>query len=498
MSYLGLDIGSSGCKAVIFSREGKELSSAYKEYSLISSQPGWAELDSNNVIKQCFSVIKEAALKCSDDQVMAMGISSQGEAFTPINPDGDFSGNGMISSDCRAVEIAEKWSREFGINKLYQITGHTAHPLFTLFKLIWIRENQPDIWKQSRSFYCFEDLMHYKLGIEPAISWPLAGRTMLFDVQKHIWSHEILDAAGLKSEQLARPLPSGSVAGIIPENTAKQLGLPDKVKVVTGGHDQPCAALGAGVIEPGTSMYATGTVECFCPLLENPQFSDDLLKNNLCCYDFTIKDRYTTVAYSLTGGNILKWFRDNFGREEIKEAEKTNKNPYELLLKKMPEEPTGLLVLPYFTPSGTPYFETNIKGGILGLEITTKREEIMKALLEGVAMEMRLNLKIMEHSGMHIKKFIATGGGTRSKQWVQLKADILNRPVTTIDINEAGCFGAAMLACAAHTGTPVQDLVKPEGRKSDIIIPDPKKAEIYNKKFKQYIKLYPAIKELYN
>jgi xylulokinase len=497
MSFLGLDIGTSGCKAVVYSDTGNEIATAYREYPLIISKHGWAELDSALVIERCFETIREVNSKVQADIVEAICISSQGEAFTPISKNGSFLRNAMVSSDTRASHIAQNWSVEFGIDNLYQITGHTAHPLFTLFKLIWIKQNQPEIWNQSVHFYCFEDLLHLKLGIEPAMSWPLAGRTMLFDVRKHVWSPEILNAIGLDESKLAKPLASGKTVGTIEKKIAESLGFAKEIEVITGGHDQTCSALGAGVTEAGMCMYATGTVECFCPILEKPSFTPELMKNNLCCYDFTIENQYTTVAYSLTGGNILKWFKDEFGQLEIQIAKQKGENPYSVLLSSLPEHPTELLVLPYFTPTGTPYFDTTAKGAIIGLEMTTKKEEIMKALLEGVAFEMRLNLELMENSGMKIKSFIATGGGTRNTSWTQLKADILNKPVICKDISETGCFGAAMLACSAITGIAIKKLVSQDNIHAKAYEPDPERAQQYAEKFGLYKDLYPALKRFW-
>lgn len=478
MSYLGLDIGTSGCKAVVFSETGKELASAYREYKVLTPALGQAELDSGEVCEKCFDVIREAAR--GNDPVQAMAISSQGEAFTVVNDKNEIISKAMVSSDCRAAGLLNDLDSIVSRERLYQITGHTAHTIFSLYKLMWIRKNNPELWNPNHRYLCFEDLLHLKLGIQPAISWPLAGRTMLFDVMRHEWSREILEAIGLKKEQLAQPMASGSVAGIIPGPVAALLGLPQGVKVVTGGHDQACAALGAGAVSHGIASYATGTVECVCPALSAPQFSPELYANNLCCYDYTVKGMYTTVAYSLTGGNILKWFRDELGP-----------GSYDSLLESMPDEPTALMTLPYFTPTGTPYFDTETAGAILGLRLTTKKDEILKSLLEGVAFEMRLNVELMEQSGMTIREFRVTGGGSRSLKWSQLKADVLNRPMKIVDLKEAGCFGAACLANMADTGESVQ--IRNDGT---TLIPDPEKSAYYGERFKLYKELYPALKRL--
>jgi xylulokinase len=497
LSYLGLDIGTGGCKAVVFDAGGRELASAFREYPVLHSPSGYAEINSDNVISKCFEVITEVNEKIPDP-VVSMCISSQGEAFTPVSKEGKTLGNAMVSSDSRAREIALKWSNDFGTGKIYKITGHTPHPIFTLFKILWIKENQPEVWDNANKFLCFEDLFHYRVGLEPKISWSLAGRTMLFDVLKHEWNKEILEVAGLTTQKLAIPVAPGEITGIISPEQGQKIGFRNPVTIVAGGHDQTCAALGAGVTEPGMCMYATGSVECFCPILEKPSFSDELQKNNLCCYDYTIKGRYTSVAYSLTGGNILQWFRDEFGQSEKAIAEKSGQNSYSLLLDTMPKAPTSLLVLPYFSATGTPYFDTLAKGAIIGLQHTTTRGEIIRALLEGVAFEMKLNLQLMEKSGMMIDTFVATGGGTRNKSWTQLKADVLNKKILVRNVGEAGCYGAAMLACSGAENIPVEKLVRRNNLESEEFTPNPENAAIYNSKFETYRKLYPAMKPFWN
>ncbi len=496
MSFLGLDIGTGACKVAVFDSKGREFASASKEYPVLHPGPGLAELDSQNVIDSCFEIIREANEKISEP-VYAMCVSSQGEAFTPIAPDGSYLGNAMVSSDIRAADMVKEWSHCFGQDRIYRITGHTPHPLFTLYKILWLKKHQPEIWTKSRYFLCFEDLFQFKTGIDPCISWPLAGRTMMFDINKHTWSKEILESVELDKERLSRPLASGEIAGYIDISIGKKLGFKNPVMVVAGGHDQTCAALGAGVIKPGLCMYATGSVECFCPMLDTPRFTEELRMNNLCCYDFTVKGKYTTVAYSLAGGNILRWMRDELGSMEIEKSRESGINAYTLLLQNMPDNPSNLLVLPYFTATGTPYFDTNAKGAILGLQLTTTKGDITRALLEGVAMEMKLNLQLMEKSGMKIESFVATGGGTRNEKWSQLKADVLNKTIITRNVSETGCFGAAMLACSAFTKMPVEELIVNNQETAGIFIPDKEKADVYERKFEIYQRLYPVLKEFW-
>jgi xylulokinase len=493
--YLGIDIGTSGCKSVIFDGNGRQVSLAYREYDIISKHSGWAELDTVEVMDKCFAVIKESASALEPGSVVGMGISSQGEAFTLLDKEGNALCNALVSSDTRANELIGPWTERFGEDRLYKITGHTPHPMFSLFKLLWIKEYNPAVWSKAFKILCFEDLLQYRLGIEnPAMGWPLAGRTMLFDVVKHEWNQEILDKTGVQKDQLSRPLRSGTIIGNVNQDIARHLNLAVDTFLVTGGHDQPCSALGAGAIEPGIAVYASGTVECITPAFDRPVFTEKLRKNNLCTYDHTAPGLYATVAFSLTGGNLLKWFRDEFGTPEVEAAARAGTDPYELLLNQMPVEPSRLFVLPYFTPSGTPYFDVSVKGAILGLDLSVTREEIMKALLEGVAFEIKLNLEILRQSGYKVKELRVIGGGARSLRHIQLKADVIGRPITILDVTEAGCKGVAMLAKAAHTKQSVARIAKEWIKPVSFV--RPQLQDFYNKKFELYKRLYPGLKNM--
>lgn len=496
MNYLGIDIGSSRCKAVVFDSNGHQLAIADRAYDVIFSDEGGAELNSDEVIEKCFEVIKECSAKVETNSIIGMGISSQGEAFTAIDKNGKTLCHAMMSSDTRAEPYVQSWTKQFGEEKLYQITGHTSHPIFTVFKLLWLKDNKQKVWKNTKKFLCFEDLLQFRLGLDPAIGYSLAGRTMMFDVCKHEWSIEILNLLGITPEQLAKPLPSGSVVGYLESKMCQTLGFSDNAFVVAGGHDQPCGALGSGITKSGLAMYATGTVECITSAFANPMFSEDLYKNNLCTYDHVVNKMYVTIAYNLTGGNILKWFRNEFGNKEITEAERTGIDVYQLLLKEAGEKPSNLLVLPYFTSSGTPYFDTKTKGAILGLQLSTTRGEIIRSLLEGVAFEMRLNMEILERSGCKIDELRAVGGGAKSTIWTQLKADVIGKKITTLNVTEAGCLGVAMLACSSHTGESIQKLAAKWICPVSTISPQSDNKKWYNDQFDQYKKLYSLIKQV--
>jgi len=494
--FLGIDIGTGGCKAVVFDDNGKQVSSSYREYSIITSHPGWAELDTDEVISQCFDVIREAASLAGKGSVRGIGISSQGEAFTFVDRQGKAMCNALVSSDVRAVDLIKPWVDSFGEEKLYNITGHTPHPMFSLFKLLWMKENEPEMFSGAERILCFEDLLQYRLGIaSPSMGWPLAGRTMLFDVVTHKWDTAIAGKAGIDTQKLSRPMRSGSLAGFVNKDIAGSLGLSDETFIVTGGHDQPCSGLGAGAVDPGVAVWSSGSVECITPAFDRPVFTGELHRNNLCTYDHTAPGMYATVAFSLTGGNLFRWFRDQLGGEETVRARDEKKDAYDILLDMLPDQPSRVTVLPYFTPSGTPYFDVDVKGTILGLDLSVTKAELLKGLLEGVAMEVRLNLEILRQSGYQVDELRIIGGGAKSEEHVQLKADATGMPVTILDVTEAGCMGVAMLAKACNDKADVKVIAREWVRPVKRIIPS--RQDYYTDKFNRYKNLYPALKTVY-
>ena len=493
MYWIGLDVGTTGCKAAVFSDSREMVAVSYKEYSLLIDGSGKAELDSKNVIREVHNVIRNVVNKVSG-YIGGICISSQGEAITPVDKEGNILCNGMVSSDSRPYEECQKWNAKFSKKRLYSITGHTAQPMFSLFKILWLRENYPEIWSKVSRLHCYEDLIHLSLGVEPALSYPMAGRTAIFDIHKHEWSDEILDAAGLDKELLPRTLPSGSTVGEIPSDISSKLGLPVGVKVIAGGHDQTIGALGAGVHKAGFAMYATGTVECVCSAFSELHLSDELMQSNLNSYDFSLVGMSTCIGFSLTGGNILKWYRDTLCNEEVQKAYTNGIDPYEEILKGLPESPSSLLVIPYFTATGTPYFDVTTPGVIYGMRMNTSKCDILRGLLEGVALEMRLNIQLMQRSGMVFDKLIMTGGGARNDRWNQLKADVLGVKLVKSSYSETGCYGASLLARSGVTGERVEEINNVKFEKE--YLPNPELTRIYDKKFVQYNQMYKAVKEM--
>jgi xylulokinase len=497
VSLLGLDIGTTGCKAVVFNPEGKILVSAYREYPLIFPKPGWIELNSDLVWRRTKEVIQEVAVRTRRDPIRALSVSAQGEAVTPIGKTGEALYNSIVTFDSRADCYVDWWNKRVGKKRVFRITGMPVSGITTLNKILWIKHQRPKLFSSAWKFLCYEDLAFFRLGLTPTIDYSLAARTMAFDVSEKRWSSRILAVAGVDHALLPNVAPSGTIVGEIPSKIARELNLTNKVIAVAGGHDQPCGALGSGVITPRTAMYATGTVECIAPAFPTLVLSDVMMKNNLCCYPHARNGMYVSIAFNFTGGSLLRWYRDVFGQEEFREARERKRDVYDILTARVPKMPTSLMILPHFTMTGTPLFDAKSKGVLLGLTLSTTKEEIIKAILEGVTYEIKLNVELYKKAGIVVDEFRAIGGGAKSDVWMQLKADILGTPVVKLKVSEAACLGAALLAgVAAGEYRSVDEAVRETVKKERRFYPNHTRNAQYEEKFALYTRIYPSLKDL--
>ena len=447
-NLMGLDVGSTGVKAVVFAEDGNILGSAYREYAEVFPQSGWIELRPDEVWEATRAVIAEAAGRAGGG-VRSLVISALGEAFTPVGEDGSFLHNTIVSPDARAVAQAESWRDTLGAERVFEITGMPLHASFTLNKIMWLAQERPEVHRATWKYLLWPDAICLRLGLPPRIDHSLAGRTMAFDVVRRQWSEEMLDAAGVSAELFAEPIASGEVVGELSAGAAAEVGVEPGCLVVAGGHDQPMNALGAGIVREGLAVDGMGTVECITVAFDQPVLTPAMLAHNYCCYPHVVGHMYATIAFNYSSGSVLRWFRDQMGFEERRQAEISDRDVYEVILEGLPEGPSGLLWIPYFAGSGTPHLDPLAKGAILGLSLDVDRKRLVKALIEGTCYELNLNITSLEQAGVSVDRLRATGGGSRSDVWLQVKADITGKEVVTLNVSEAGCLAGAMLGGVA-------------------------------------------------
>ncbi len=497
MSLLGLDIGTTGCKAIAFNLGGRTLASAYREYPLLHPQPGWSELDIHDLWTKVTEVIEEANSRLSSDPVAALSVSCQGEATAPIDARGEPLYNFSVSFDHRTVAQAQWWRTQMDAKEIFRITGMPLHAMHSIQKILWFKEHLPKIYARTAKFLCVEDYVNFRLTGEYAIDWSLAARTMAFNVIAKDWSAPILAKAGVDRALLPKAHPSGTPVGKVSAKLARELGFGNDVLVATGGHDQPCGALGAGIIDPGVAMNATGTSDVICPAFNEPLLTDAMLTNNYCCYPHVNPSQYVSIAFNLTGGLLLRWYRDVLCETEQIAARQSGRDVYETIIEAASDHLRSLYFLPHFVGAGTPYLDSHSRGAVVGLTIDTTKEDLSRAVLDSINYEAKVNIERMNQSGCRIDQIRAIGGGAKSARWLQMKADAFGMPVVSMKASEAAALGAAILGGIA-TGCfgSIREAVERMVEVQHTYEPDAAKHRQYEGKYREYREIYPALREL--
>jgi xylulokinase len=488
MSLLGIDVGTSGCKAAAYSTEGRCCASAYREYPTLYPAPGEAELDSRHVwncIKQC---IAEVASKTKTDPISALSVSTLGEAATPVTADRCILSNSILSSDMRGAQYADRLRAAFGAEGFYDINANLLGPGYTMPKIAWTRDHLPEVYKEADKFLLWGGLVEFLLGSDPFTSFSHASRTLLFDIRQETWSHPLIAACDVDPAKLPPCFASGEVAGTVSEGMARELGLGRKVKIVVGGHDQCCNALGAGIFRTGQAVDGIGTFECITPVYDQIPPTAPMLKNGLNVEHHVIQGLYVSFLFN-QAGSVVRWFRNTFAVES-----RHLDDIYSRLDMEMPAEPTNLFVLPYFAPTGSPRFIADASGVIVGLRMNTTRGDILKAILESTTFYFVESLDALKGMGVDTSEFIATGGGAKSDGWLQIKADIFGVPFIRPSITESGLLGTAILAGVA-TGEfkNMEEATKIFVRREKAFEPDAKRHAVYRERLSRYQELFPLM-----
>ncbi len=497
MSLIGLDIGTTGCKAIVFASDGRILGQASREYPILTPRANWAEQEAELVWTKAWEALGEAVSRAAqyNDVPVAMALSVQGEAVIPVDADGRALRPAILGMDTRTTGENKWLVSRFSRQKLFKRTGMPVHTINTLPKLLWLRRHEPRIWKGAHQFLLYEDFFLRRLVGRAVISHCLASRTQMYDLAKGDWADDILSECKIERERLALLPPlQGGVVGTLKKDLARSLGISGEVLLVSGGHDQACAALGSGVVKPGLAMVSTGTAEVVEVAMDKPKLAGQLEKGGISVYRHVVPGLYLAMTLNHSGGLLLRWFRDTLCRYECDKARGEGKDAYELILAGAPEWPTGVMVLPHFSGSGTPLLDTTSRGAIIGLTLTASRAVIAKAILEGLTFELRINTDLLKKCGINIRELHAVGGGARSNLWLQLKADICKIPLHIPKVTEAACLGAALLAGVGAGVYPdlvsaVSQMVQFERR----VAPQRKSVLAYDKRCRIYQRLYPAL-----
>ena len=485
MKTAGLDIGTTGCKLTVFDEQGERLGKAYREYP-VSREVSGHEIDVSTMTDSIYTVIREMAAEYPD--IRAIGVTSFGEAFVMADEAGAPLHPAMIYTDPRGKEECMELVRKIGAERITRMTGLVPHRMYSISKMMWIKNHHPDVYARAAGIFLIEDYYVWCLTRKAQIDYSLATRTMAFDINKLDWNREIFEAAGIDISLMSKPVPTGTPAGNITAEAARRTGLNPECVIVTVAHDQVAAAIGAGAFEGSVAVDGAGTTECLTPVYDSLPDIGVMSKGFFSVVPHAVPGKYVAYAFNYTGGALLQWCLKTFGRGETYDSMEA---AYDR------DEPTGLLVLPHFEGAATPYMDIASRGAILGLTTGTDAATLYRACMEGVAYEMLVNYEALAGSGICFKKLNATGGGAKSKAWMQMKADVLNLPITALKISDAGTVGSAMLTgIATCQFRDLQDAAEHMVREAETYYPREEMHEKYMRIFERYKKVYQAVRPL--
>ena len=483
MKTAGLDIGTTGCKLTVFDENGTYLGKAYRDYP-VRRDRGEHEVDAQAILDMVWQVIKEMAQVCPD--IAGIGVTSFGETFVATDGAGCALYPAMLYTDPRGRKERELLTEKLGRERILHITGVDPHEMYSISKMMWLKENEPAVYAEAKHFFLID---------QAQIDYSLAARTQAFDITKLDWSDEILQQAGIGKTLMSRPVPIGTPAGKILPEVSEKTGLSPDTLVVSIGHDQVAAAIGAGVFTSDKAVDGAGTVQCMTPVYDALPDLDAMSRGKFAVVPY-VMGKYVCYAFSHTGGALMQWCTDTLAKKEKELAAQEGISVYDYLERGY-QGPTGLLVLPHFAGAATPYMDSGSKGAILGLDMSVTTKQLYHACMEGVVYEMLTNLEYLRQSDLSFTMLHATGGGARSEIWMQMKADMLHVPITALATSDAGTVGSAMLTgIAVGIFRDLEDAAAHMVEKTKVYEPRTEMYEKYQRIYERYRKVYESVREL--
>lgn len=488
MGYLiGIDVGSTNHKAIACDYAGNFLATAKRPAHTEYLEKGWAQLDPQQLWENVAACIKEVSDALPGQTCDGIGVATNGEDMfldeqgNPVHPT-------IRWFDTRTDHIAKTW-KNFGIEKVYKITGINPNPVAGITRIQWIKKYRPELFAKIHCWIQTQGFVSFKLTGVAKSGWNNACRTMAFDLKTRTWSKEILAEAGIPEEILAEPIRPGELVGSTTEEVAELIGLPAGTPVYAGGIDYACGTFATGIIKSGQMLDSTGTSEQLVVISDEPQVSPKCIENNFTSVSYVVNDKYYLMGQIVSSGGIFEWFKREFKCESFDElvAEAAAR----------PLGANGCMMMPYFSGRYTLGSDASARGAFLGITTATTRGDFVRAILEGLCFEMyNIIREVKKISGKDIHSIYAIGGAAKSDFWMQLKADITGIKVKSKSVPEAAALGAAMLAGigAGVYASPEEavDKVKfPEKVYEPNMENNRKYMEIYDK---LYHSMYPALK----
>ena len=486
--FLGIDVGTGGTRAVLINREGKVVASSASEHAGIHSEYiGWAEQQPEDWWRAARQAIAEAmtAAGITGTQIEAVGLTGQMHGCVMLDADGEVLRPALIWCDQRTQPQCDWLTEKIGFERLIELTCNPALPNFTLTKLLWVRDHEPEIYTRIAHMLCPKDYVRYRLTGEFAMDMQEASGTLLLDVANRRWSVEVAEEAGIPMEWLPRLFEGPEICARISAAGAEATGLARGTPVAAGAGDQGAGAVGMGILSPGSVSATIGTSGVVFAATDSPA-KDRLGRLHTFCH--AAPGRWHVMGVTNGAGLSLRYFRDNFAPE----------SSYEELLALAAETPAGsdgLMWAPYLFGERTPHLDPKARAAFVGITASHTRAHFVRAVLEGVAFSLRDTLTLFGELGVPVKAIRLGGGGARGPLWRQIQADVYGQSVQLLEAEEGGAFGAALLAgTGIGAWASVEAACAATIRVGQTIVP--RNTTVMNSAYAQYRRLYPALKQI--
>jgi len=453
---LGYDLGTGGNKAVLYTSEGKLLIKTFVSYDTIYPQSGWAEHNPldwwNSIVKSTNELINKS--KIDRKNIACISISGHGMGIVPVDKKGNLLRKTTpIWFDSRAIKQTKEVLNKVGYEEWYQITGAGLRPEnYAAFKLMWYKDNEPDLYKKTYKFLGTKDFINMKMTGKFLSDYSDASFSGIFDLSKLDYSEELLEATSLSREKMPDLFPSIYVVGDLLPEAAEELNLVKAIPIVLGGHDVPCTAVGAGNVTKGRVYNYIGTSAWISLASDEPLLGKEIKTYNGA---HVIPGMYTSQVAIYAAGASYQWVKDTICKNEVDYAEKSGENVYSLMEKEASESPpgsNGVIFIPDLMGGGTIHPNPNIRGAFLGLTLSHKKSDLIRSAMEGIAFDLRLVLDEFKKMGVKADEIRIVGGGSQSKLWRKIFSDIYNTKIILTNVGqETAALGAAAIA-AVGTG----------------------------------------------
>lgn len=499
MSYiLGIDIGTSGTKTVLFKEDGTPVSSATYEYPLYTPQNGYAEQDPldwwNATVNGIKSVLSQSNVPA--EEIKGIGLSGQMHGLVMLDAENNVIRNSIIWCDQRTSAEVNEITEKVGAKRIVEITANPAITGFTAAKILWVKNNEPENYEKTRHILLPKDYIRFMLTGEYATEVSDASGMQLLDIPKRQWSDEVLIKLGIDKSLLAKVYESPEITGTLTKQVAELTGLAESTIVVGGAGDNAAAAVGTGVVEDGKAFTTIGSSGVVFAHTDNIAIDPKGRVHTFCC---AVPNAWHVMGVTQSAGLSLKWFRDNLAWGEMETSLNMGVDPYYIMDKQAERVPIGanrLLYLPYLNGERTPHLDPNARGVFFGLSTMHKKSDMLRAVMEGVSYSLRDCVEVMAEMGISVNDMMATGGGGSSPLWRQMLADLYSCQVKTTLNKEGPALGVALLAAVgAGIYDSVQEACKEVIKPDKIQDPIAENSAEYDKVYRMYTKLYPAMKQ---